>query len=199
MLGKGLFIRSWAVRLTLDFIPNVMWSYLTCHSNIAFVQLGFCPLFILNDRLWSFLDSDIERLGGPASSLMEKTLLFPDCVAAALELSFWSWAFGPASFLIRNYVCFWTWMLEHGTCHSSVGLVTLILKERTHCFWTWMLGCWTCHYSIGLVILKLGLRPNFFLNERLLLFLDFDVGRWDLSLRHWTCHLEAGPSAQLHS
>ena len=98
-------------------------------------------------------------------------------------------------------------MMEDGTCHSSIGLVTLklglrpslILKERTHCVWTWMLEHWTCHSSIGLVILKLGLRPSFILNEKLLLFLNLDVGRWDLSLQHWTCHLEAGPSAQLDS
>ena len=31
--------------------------------------------------------------------------------------SFWSWALGPASFLIRNYHGFWTWMLGHWTCH----------------------------------------------------------------------------------
>ena len=99
---------------------------------------------------------------------------------------------------MRNCYCF-----RDGTCHSSIGLVTLkpglrpslILKETTHCVWTWMLGHWTCHSSIGLVILKLGLRPSFILNEKLLLFLNLDVGRWDLSLQHWTCHLEAGPSA----
>ena len=62
-----------------------------------------------------------------------------------------------------------------------------------------MLGDGTCHSSIGLVTLKLGLRPSFILNEKLCLFLDLDVGRWDLSLQHWTCHLEAGPSAQLES
>ena len=128
-------------------------------------------------------------------------------VTSPLDLSFGSWALGPASFLMRNYMCFWTWTLERWTCHSSVGLVilrlglrpSLILKERTHCVWTWMLGHWTCHSSIGLVILKLGLRPSFILNEKLCLFLDLDVGRWDLSLQHWTCQLEAGPSAQLDS
>ena len=92
-------------------------------------------------------------------------------VTLASNLSIWSWAFGPASFLMTNYVCFWTWMLGDGTCHSSIRLVTL----------------------------KLGLRPSFILNEKLCLFLDLDVGRWDLSLQHWTCQLEAGPSAQLDS
>ena len=74
-----------------------------------------------------------------------------------------------ASFSMGNYNCFWNSMMEDGTCHSTIGLVTLklglrpslILKERTHCVWTWMLGHWTCHSSIGPVILKLGLRPSF--------------------------------------
>ena len=48
-------------------------------------------------------------------------------VTPASDLSIWSWAFGPASFLMRNYACFWTWMLGDGTCHSSIGLVNLKL------------------------------------------------------------------------
>ena len=92
-------------------------------------------------------------------------------VTSALDLSFGSWAFGPASFLIRNYVCFWTWTLER----------------------------WTCHSSVGLVFLKLGLRPSFIFNKKSVLFLDLDVGALDLCmLEHWTCPCEAGPSAQLH-
>ena len=92
-------------------------------------------------------------------------------VTPALDLSFASWACDPAPFLIRNYVCFWTWKLERWTCHSSVGLV----------FW------------------KLGLRPSFILKRKLCLFLDLEAGTLDLSPQHWTCLLEAGPSAQLHS
>ena len=57
-----------------------------------------------------------------------------------------------------------------------------------------MLGDGTCHSSIELVTLKLGLRPSFISNDKLCLSLDLDVGRWDLSLQHWTCHLEAGPN-----
>ena len=46
------------------------------------------------------------------------------------------------------------------------------------------LGCW----EMGLVTpaldlsftLKLGVRPSFFLNDKLYLFLDLDVGRWGL-------------------
>ena len=92
-------------------------------------------------------------------------------VTAALDLSLWSWAFGPASFLMSNYDCFRT------------------------CMW----GHWTCHCSTGLVILKLGLRPSFVLNIKSWLFPDLHVGTLDLSPQRWTCHYEAGPSAQLHS
>ena len=57
------------------------------------------------------------------------------------------------------------------------------------------LGSW----GIGLVFLKLGLRQSSVLNKKLCLFLDSEAGVLDLSLQHWTCHFEAGPSAQLHS
>ena len=92
-------------------------------------------------------------------------------VTSALDLSFGSWAFGPASFLIRNYMCFWTWTLER----------------------------WTRHFSIGLVFSKLGLRPSFILDKKLCVFLNLEAGALDLSLQPWTCLLEAGPAAQLHS
>ena len=92
-------------------------------------------------------------------------------VTSALDLSFGSWAFGPASFLIRNYVCFWTWTLER----------------------------WTCHSSVGLVFLKLGLRPGFILKKKSYLFLDLEAGALGLSLQHWTCLFDAGLSTQLHS
>ena len=42
-------------------------------------------------------------------------------------------------------------------------------------------------------------RSSFIPNHKLCLFLDLNVGRWDLSLQHWTCQFEARPSAQLHS
>ena len=92
-------------------------------------------------------------------------------VTPALDFSFGSWAEGPASFLIGNYVCFWTWEL----------------------------GRWTCYSSIGLVFWKLGIRPSFTLHMKLCVFLDLEAGTLDLSLQHWTCLLEAGPAAQLHS
>ena len=47
----------------------------------------------------------------PSSILNEK----------ALDLPFWSWACGPASFLIGNHACFWTWMSEHWTCPFEAG------------------------------------------------------------------------------
>ena len=86
-------------------------------------------------------------------------------ITSALDLSFGSWAFGPTSFLIRSYVCFWTWTLER----------------------------WTCHSSIGLVFLKLGLRPSFILNKKWCVFLELDFGTSRLLLQHWTCYFEAGP------
>ena len=62
-----------------------------------------------------------------------------------------------------------------------------------------MLGDGTCHSGIGIVTLKLGLRPSFILNEQLCLFLDLGAGALDVSHPRWTCHFEAGPSAQLDS
>ena len=108
-------------------------------------------------------------------------------VTPALDLSPWSWAFGPASFLMTNHICFWTWILGDGTCHSSTGLVTLKLSLMRNyvCFWTWMLGDGTCHSSIGLVTLKLGLRPSLILKERRHCF-------WTWMLGHWTCHSSIG-------
>ena len=47
-------------------------------------------------------------------------------------------------------------------------------------------------------MLKLGLQPSFILNTKSLLLLDLNVGILNLSPQHWTCHFEAGPSAQLH-
>ena len=147
-------------------------------------------------------------------------------VTPALDLSFWSWAFGPASFLITNHICFWTWMLGQAQLHSeseirfvsglgtwnvwlvtpaldlsfwswAFGLASFLIRNYV-CFWTWKLGRWTFHSSIGLVFWKLGLRPSFILKQKLCLFLDLEAGTLDLSPQHWTCLLEAGPSAQLH-
>ena len=128
-------------------------------------------------------------------------------VTPALDLAFGSWAFGPASFLKRNHAWYWTWQLGRWTCHSSLGLVFLklglrpsfILNKKYVCSWTWTLGRSTCHSSIGLVFWKLGLRPSFILKRKLCLFLDLEAGTLDLLHQHWTCLLEAGPSAQLHS
>ena len=131
---------------------------------------------------------------------------FPQ-MGAALDLSFGSWAFGPAAFLIRNYVCSRLVDWEVGLVTPALDLSlrswafgpASFLKREYVCVWTWKLGRWICHSSIGLVFLKLGLRPSFILNMRLCLFLDFKAGTLDLSLQHWTCLLEAGPSAQRHS
>ena len=120
-------------------------------------------------------------------------------VTLALDLSFRSWAFSPASFLQRNYAS--------GLEGWSTGFVTSALdlsfwklgRRNSACFWTWKLGRWTCHSSDGLVFWKLGLRPSFILNTKLCLLLDSKAGTLDLSLRQWTCLFEAGPSAQLDS
>ena len=53
----------------------------------------------------------------PSSIFDKKSLLFLVLDIGALGLSFWSWAFGSASFLIRSHYCFWIWLLEHWTCH----------------------------------------------------------------------------------
>ena len=150
-------------------------------------------------------------------------------VTAALDLSLWSWAFGPASFSTSNYDCFWT-------CMCSIGLVIMELGLRTSFILNiklWLFPDlyvrtldlspqhWTCHYeagplaqlhssyqitvisgchrSVGLVVMKLGLRPSVILNIKLWLFPDFHLRTLGLSTQHWTCHYEAGPSAQLHS
>ena len=131
----------------------------------------------------------------------------------------------PSASFVTNSDCFWTWMMGHSTCHFEAGPSAQLHSQKQimnccwtwvmgpwtwsfeaspsasflvtdyYCSWTWMLGHWTCHSSIGLVTLKLGLRPSFILNEKLCLFLDLDVGRWDLSLQHWTCQFEAGPNS----
>ena len=84
-------------------------------------------------------------------------------------------------------------------------------------FRTWMLGHWTCHFEAGP-------WPSFILNGKLWLLQDLNDGpdgaldscRLDASpsasyamtnyhcfrtwiMGRWTCHLEAGPSARLHS
>ena len=66
------------------------WSIgLACRSiGLVLLKLGLQPSFIFNKKSFLFLDLDV----------------------GALDLSFWNWAFGPASFLIRNQYCFWTWM-----------------------------------------------------------------------------------------
>ena len=86
--------------------------------------------FICNDKLWLFSDLD----DGPDGALdwpfwrrsfsfipNDKLWLFLDLDDGALNLSFWSWAFGPACFLMRKSIV-------SGLGHSSVGLVTPALE-----------------------------------------------------------------------
>ena len=160
---------SWAFGPASFLIRNCycfwiwMLGHWTCQTIIGLVilKLGLQPSFILNEKLWLFLalnvvTSDLSHTPsldlsfwswafGPAWFLKRGHFVSGlgccdiGLVTPASDLSFWSWAFGPASFLMRNCYCFWTWMLGH----------------------------WTCHTSVGLVILKLGLRPSFFLNAKL--------------------------------
>ena len=156
---------SWAFGPASFLIRSHYHFWTWCWSiGLVLLKLGLRPSFIFD----------------------KKSLLFLDLDVGALDVSFWSWAFGPASFLIRNHYCFWTWMLEHWTCPSEAGPSAQL------------------HF-----------------NKKSLLFLDLDVGALDLSLwrrafgpdsvlirhhhcfwtwmsEHWTCPFEAGPSAQLH-
>ena len=112
--GLALFLSS-----NYDCFWTCMLAHWTCHSSIGLViliSIKYQLVIVSGFACW-----DIAF------------------VTAALDLSFWSWAFGPASFLISNWHCFWTCMLRH---------------------WTW-------HRSIGLVILKLGLRPSSSLHIKL--------------------------------
>ena len=132
----GLVILKLGLRpsLILDKKNCCFWTWMLGHWTCHF-GAGPWPSFVLDSKLWFF------RTWSRSFSFrrIDKLWLFLDLDHGALDLSSWSWAFGPASFLIRNYDCFWTWMLGH----------------------------WTCHTSVGLVILKLGLRPSFILNEKL--------------------------------
>ena len=142
-------------------IYNCFWNWMLGHRTcLSALDLSFSS--------WAF---------GPTWFLIRKSIASglgcwdTGLVTPASDLSIWSWTFGPASFLMTNYVCFWTWMFGDGTCHSSIGLVTL----------------------------KLGLRPSCILNKKLWLFLDLDAGALDLSHQRWTCHFEAASAAPLHS
>ena len=61
--------------------------------------------------------SDLSIWRWASGNEMENWTLFLDFAAGASDLSFRSWAFGPAPFLIRHGHCFWIWMLGHSACH----------------------------------------------------------------------------------
>ena len=121
-------------------------------------------------------------------------------VTPALDFSFWSWAFGPASFLISNCDCLWTCMLEQNACLSSIWLVIPKLYSAYHFMIVSGLACWDIRLvtpACGLVVWKMGLRPSCILNIELWLFLDLHVTTFDVSLQHrsrhfdcfWICHV----------
>ena len=124
-------------------------------------KLGLRPSSILNIK-WT-------PLLGMLLHLHVGTL---DLSLQPVDLSFGRWAFGPAVFSISNYDCFWTCMLRHSTCHSSIALVILTVSGFVM-FVTDYIDSWP--------------------------FLDLHVGTLNLSLQRWTCHFAAGPASQLHS
>ena len=140
-LSFGSWASGPASFLNKNYVCSWTWKlgHWTCHLSIGLVfwKLGLQPSFILEIMFVFGLGHSGVRL-----------------VTAALDLSFGSWACGPASFLNGNDVCSWTWKLEH----------------------------WTCYISIGLVFWKLGLQPSFILNKILCLFLNLKAGTLDLSL-----------------
>jgi len=70
------------------------------------LRMGLRPSLIFNNQSWLFLELNL----GP------------------LDLSFWSWAFGPSSFLIQHYVMV---MSISGVGYCSFGLALLKLGLRT--------------------------------------------------------------------
>ena len=119
----------------------------------------------------------------------KKLCLFLDLEAGALDLSLqhWTCLFEAGTILNKKLGLFLD--LEAGTLDLSLQHWTCLLEARRR----------TCHFSIGLVFSKLSPRPSFILDKILCVFLDLEAGALDLSLQHWTCLLEAGPAAQLHS
>ena len=87
------------------------YSCWTCH-----LKLGLRPSFILNNKLWLFLDLDDGALD---LSLMTNY----DCFRTWM-MGHWTWSFQVApsvSCVMKNYDRFWTWMLGHWTCHFEAG------------------------------------------------------------------------------
>ena len=130
--------------------------------SIGLVLLKLClwPSFIRNKRLRLFLDLDI----------------------GALNLSFWSWACDPASFLITNHSRVGAWMSEQWTCPFEARPEAQ-LQCQSEIIIVSGLGCW----SIGLVLLRIGLRPG-------LIFKTNHYCLWTWMLGHWSCPCEAGSS-----
>ena len=175
-----------------------MLGHWTCHcsTGLVILKLSLRPSFILNIKSWLFPDLHVGTLdlspqrwtchyeAGPSAQLHSQYQIMSvsglacrdfGLVTAALDLSLWSWAFGPASVLMSNYYCFRTCMWGHWTCHCSTGLsfwswafgLASFLISNYDCFRSCMSGRWTCHRSVGLVIMKLSLRPSFILNTTL--------------------------------
>ena len=167
--------------MNYDSFQTCMLGHWTCHFGA-----GPWPSFVLDSKLWLFPDFDDDPDG------------VLDC-SFWCRLVIWSWAFGPASFLITNYDCFWTWMMGHWTCRWwqiiivsglgwwGVGLGVLKPILQLHAHWQIMFVSGLEWWSAGLVILKLGLWPSFIPNDKLWFSLKLDDGALDLSFWSWAC------------
>ena len=132
--SAGLVILKLGLRPS--FIPNSkLWFALDSDEGALDLSIWSRHFrVIFHDKLWSFPDLDAGTLdlsfwSGALAQLRSwfQIMIFPDFdddPDGALDCSFWcrlviwSWAFGPASFLITNYDCFWTWMMGHWTCRQ---------------------------------------------------------------------------------
>ena len=145
-------------------------SSLGCWSiELVLFSLGLLPSFISNNTSFLFLDLDV----------------------GALSLSICSWAFGPASFLVRSYDCFCQlaglgcWSI--GLVLLKLGLQPSFISNNNHsCFWTWLWEDWTCPFEAG---------PSAQLHAYNEIILSNCFWTW--MLEHWTCPFEDGPLAQI--
>ena len=146
--------------------------------DFGILKLGRGPSFILNKKLCLLLDLEAGMLDMSVqhwTALVEasthlhfsRQILIAsglgcrniELVTPASDLSFWSWGFDPAPFLITNFACLWTWMPGRWTFQSSIGLVILKLglqgKFILNKLWELEAGTLDLYSSIGLVFGKL--------------------------------------------
>ena len=99
-------------------------SGLGCWSTgLDLLTLGSQPGFIFSNTSLLILDLNVGQLdlSRPSFISNNKSVLFLDLDVGPLDLPLRSCACGPASCLIANHSCFWTWMLEHWTYPFEAG------------------------------------------------------------------------------